>query len=485
VAGGLGQYLGVDSTVLRIGFVIASLVFLGGFGGPILYIIAWVLVPEEGKDSPVNRATFSGRPWQDWDRSARSWALVLGALALALIWSFGIWPWWHWRVLPFWLAALGVGLWLLARHREGGWASAPRPSAQPPSAQPPWDQPAGPGAGPGPGSGPGGGSGPSASGPDSSGPLAADLSSPVEGTSSSSPTDAAASVTTITAPVTGSEPVASPVGTEAATGAAVAASTGQMGANVGATSTPGSSVSTDNTPPPRPLSPPASQPKVGPLPALADASSRPVDPSEADWAVAQSAAADWAASQLALAGMPSGSGSGNPAATAAVGPPTTRAPLPAVAARSLRRAVRVLLALVTALVLLAVVAVVGVVLGTGSSLSGGAGVSSFSPSTLGDVQSNYHLGAGKLVLDLSSVKFPAAGKAVDVTVGLGNLIVDVPKDAVVTVDARSGIGQVDVFGQTGSDIETTNYGTATPTSGAPHLDLDAHVGVGRMQVSRG
>jgi predicted membrane protein len=103
---------------------------------------------------------------------------------------------------------------------------------------------------------------------------------------------------------------------------------------------------------------------------------------------------------------------------------------------------------------------------------------------LGDVQSNYHLGAGKLTLDLSSVEFPAAGKAVDVTVGLGNLIIDVPDDAVVTVEARSGIGQVDVFGQTGSNIEATYNGTATP-AGAPHLDLDAHVGIGQLQVNRG
>ena len=125
MAGGLGQYLGVDATVLRVGFVIASLLFLGGFGGPVLYVIAWLLVPEEGKDAAVTKTTFSGRPWHDWDRSARSWALVLGALALALIWSFGIWPWWHWRVLPFWLVGLAVALWLLARHREGNWSAAP------------------------------------------------------------------------------------------------------------------------------------------------------------------------------------------------------------------------------------------------------------------------------------------------------------------------------------------------------------------------
>ena len=108
----------MDATALRVGFVIASILFLGGLGGPVLYVIAWILVPEEGKDAPVTRAAFSGRVWHDWDRSARSWALVLGALALAFIWSFGLWPWWHWRTLPVWLLGLALTLWILARHRE-------------------------------------------------------------------------------------------------------------------------------------------------------------------------------------------------------------------------------------------------------------------------------------------------------------------------------------------------------------------------------
>jgi phage shock protein PspC (stress-responsive transcriptional regulator) len=479
VAGGLGQYLGVDSTVLRIGFVIASLVFLGGFGGPILYIIAWVLLPEEGKDSPVNRATFSGRPWHDWDRSARSWALVLGALALALIWSFGVWPWWHWRVLPFWLVALGVGLWLLARHRETGWASA----------QPPWDRPAAPGsgpapgAGPGPGSGPGGSNGPTAPVPDSPGPVVAEPVAPVPGSPSSYTTGAATSVTTVTAPVTGGEDVVGPLDPSAPPEAAVAATIGPVGTSADVNGTSVGSASTDSIPR-GPLSAETVGATLSALPG-AGTSTKPADPTQADWAVAQSAAADWAASQLALAGVPAVPGSANDKSTAQIAPATTSRPLPSSVVRSMRRAVRVLVALVIALVLLAVVTVVGVVLGTGSSLSGGAGDSSYTPSAVGDVQPNYHLGAGRLVLDLSSVEFPASGKAVDVTVGIGNLIVDVPRDAVVTVDARSGIGQVDVFGQTGSSIEATyDGGTATP-GGAPHLDLDAHVGIGQLQVTRG
>ena len=152
VAGGLGEYLGVDATALRVGFVIASILFLGGLGGPVLYVIAWILVPEEGKDAPVTRAAFSGRVWHDWDRSARSWALVLGALALAFIWSFGLWPWWHWRTLPVWLLGLALTLWILARHREShlglggpsGQGSPPGPGGPmaPPGGSPVPPQPA-------------------------------------------------------------------------------------------------------------------------------------------------------------------------------------------------------------------------------------------------------------------------------------------------------------------------------------------------------
>ena len=152
VAGGLGEYLGVDATALRVGFVIASILFLGGLGGPVLYVIAWILVPEEGKDAPVTRAAFSGRVWHDWDRSARSWALVLGALALAFIWSFGLWPWWHWRTLPVWLLGLALTLWILARHRESnlglggpsGTVSPPGPGGPmaPPGGSPVPPQPA-------------------------------------------------------------------------------------------------------------------------------------------------------------------------------------------------------------------------------------------------------------------------------------------------------------------------------------------------------
>ena len=45
VCGGLGEYLGLDPTVVRVIYVLLS-IFSAGFPGVLLYIILWVLIPE-------------------------------------------------------------------------------------------------------------------------------------------------------------------------------------------------------------------------------------------------------------------------------------------------------------------------------------------------------------------------------------------------------------------------------------------------------
>lgn len=45
VCSGLGNYLGIDPTVIRILFVLFS-VFVGG--GIIVYLVLWLVVPQEG-----------------------------------------------------------------------------------------------------------------------------------------------------------------------------------------------------------------------------------------------------------------------------------------------------------------------------------------------------------------------------------------------------------------------------------------------------
>ena len=45
VCGGLGEYLELDPTVVRVGYVLLS-IFSAAFPGIILYLILWVLIPE-------------------------------------------------------------------------------------------------------------------------------------------------------------------------------------------------------------------------------------------------------------------------------------------------------------------------------------------------------------------------------------------------------------------------------------------------------
>ena len=47
VAGGLADYLEVDVTLVRVGFVVLSLI--GGIAIP-AYLACWLLIPEEGSD---------------------------------------------------------------------------------------------------------------------------------------------------------------------------------------------------------------------------------------------------------------------------------------------------------------------------------------------------------------------------------------------------------------------------------------------------
>ena len=48
VCGGIANALGIDPTLVRVLYALASL-FTAGFPGVVLYIILWIIIPEEGK----------------------------------------------------------------------------------------------------------------------------------------------------------------------------------------------------------------------------------------------------------------------------------------------------------------------------------------------------------------------------------------------------------------------------------------------------
>ena len=51
VCSGMGQYFGVDPNLVRVVFAVVT-ILTGGFGA-LLYLAAWVLIPDEGEKSSI------------------------------------------------------------------------------------------------------------------------------------------------------------------------------------------------------------------------------------------------------------------------------------------------------------------------------------------------------------------------------------------------------------------------------------------------
>ncbi len=100
VCSGLGRYLGVDAVLLRIAFVVLA---VGAGSGVVLYLIAWVAIPEEREAEPYGGYAVA-------DRS--SGPFIVGA---ALVMLGGVPP--LRQIVPlfdhrvFWpLVLIGIGL---------------------------------------------------------------------------------------------------------------------------------------------------------------------------------------------------------------------------------------------------------------------------------------------------------------------------------------------------------------------------------------
>jgi phage shock protein PspC (stress-responsive transcriptional regulator) len=103
VAGGIARHLDVDAIIVRVALVVA--VFFGG-AGLLLYIGAWLLVPEEGTDDePLGL-----------DPRSRSLALA-GVGILALVCAVGDWAGAFWFPWPLAIVAVLVVLFLQRKDR--------------------------------------------------------------------------------------------------------------------------------------------------------------------------------------------------------------------------------------------------------------------------------------------------------------------------------------------------------------------------------
>lgn len=122
---------------------------------------------------------------------------------------------------------------------------------------------------------------------------------------------------------------------------------------------------------------------------------------------------------------------------------------------------------------------------TAVPVSGGAGERTWRPVGVEELRDDYRLGAGDALLDLADVDdLPAGTSRVEVRLGAGELRVVVPDDVTVEVDARAGMGEVVVLDRTENGFGVRSE-VVDRQGGSPRLVLDARVGLGRVEVTRG
>jgi phage shock protein PspC (stress-responsive transcriptional regulator) len=137
-----------------------------------------------------------------------------------------------------------------------------------------------------------------------------------------------------------------------------------------------------------------------------------------------------------------------------------------------------------AVVLLLVAQVAAVVPKVVNDTAGsGVGERRWTPTT---ASTSFELGAGSATLDLS--KLPSGSVDIGASIGVGELIVLVPADTRVLLDARVGAGELDLPGQrvvSGTDLDDQRtIEPLTTTSDTTTVDLRAEVGLGNLEVRR-
>ena len=120
------------------------------------------------------------------------------------------------------------------------------------------------------------------------------------------------------------------------------------------------------------------------------------------------------------------------------------------------------------------------------SVGAGVGEKDERPTTVTELDPSYELGIGDLDLDFSAVTLPAGTTDVDASVGVGKLVVTVPADVALVIDAHAGVGSIDLLGARDDGVDADRSITLPgSTPDAPVLDLEADIAIGDIQVLRG
>lgn len=117
-------------------------------------------------------------------------------------------------------------------------------------------------------------------------------------------------------------------------------------------------------------------------------------------------------------------------------------------------------------------------------LRNGVGDKSYHPASYAGLDHTYSLGIGSMRLDLADVEFPKGETRVDAHAGIGDIEIVVPANVSVHVAANAEVGQVHVFDRTDDGRDSAVTARDDIGAGDRVLVLDAHVGAGKIDVSR-
>ncbi|MBI4260916.1 MAG: hypothetical protein HY658_10160 [Actinobacteria bacterium] len=118
-------------------------------------------------------------------------------------------------------------------------------------------------------------------------------------------------------------------------------------------------------------------------------------------------------------------------------------------------------------------------------LAGGVGQRDVRARAFADVRGEYRLAVGQLTVNLSDVDdLPAGTTVIDMSVGIGQLVVILPPDTPVVVQGHVGAGQLKLLDREDSGIDVdARVSDGGGSEGSLRLTLS--VGLGQVEVRRG
>lgn len=118
----------------------------------------------------------------------------------------------------------------------------------------------------------------------------------------------------------------------------------------------------------------------------------------------------------------------------------------------------------------------------GITLEGGFGERSYRPASATELRDRYALGMGRMVIDLRQARLPAGDTPLSLQLGMGEAVVLVPENVCVAARRGIGVGAAHVFDEFDGGVDIDRSERPEPRPGSPRLVVDAHVGVGHLQV---